>query len=148
MRASFVVCLVSTIIYAVCGAYSGETSASLVKISEARIASRDGGRFDSDNQKRQLRSRDADGAQRQLKTWRSAGERVIEWVRKGKQLEDVKDTMLVTSAMDKLDPKLRLYKKFGNALLKDGEPKHLYKKWEQSKWDKLLGCLQPPCVAP
>ncbi|ETI43082.1 hypothetical protein L917_11379 [Phytophthora nicotianae] len=150
MRFRFALLIIQVITFVMCGALSAETSSSALTLP--KLVHPEGvpsnSLLDSDNQKRRLRSRDAEGEERQLKSLKSAGERVIEWLRKNKGLEDVKDSMMVSSVMDKLDPRVRTYKKFGNALLKRDEPKDLYKKWNQSKLDKFLGCLQPPCVAP
>ncbi|KAG6943931.1 hypothetical protein JG687_00018154 [Phytophthora cactorum] len=121
MRSNYALLLVAAVTCTVCGALSVETSASSVKLSNAVPLDY----VPSD-------------------AWLNADSQK----RKGKELEDVKESMMISNLMDKLDPKLRTYKTFGNALLKQGEPKKLYKKWNPSKWDKLRGCLQPPCVAP
>ncbi|KAG2794135.1 hypothetical protein PC119_g24967 [Phytophthora cactorum] len=120
MRSNYALLLVAAVTCTVCGALSVETSASSVKLSNAVPLDYvpSDAWLNADSQKRSLRSHDAEEEERQVK-------------------------MLKT-----LDPKLRTYKTFGNALLKQGEPKKLYKKWNPSKWDKLRGCLQPPCVAP
>ncbi|KAF1784392.1 hypothetical protein GQ600_27020 [Phytophthora cactorum] len=128
MRSNYALLLVAAVTCTVCGALSVETSASSVKLSNAvplDYVPSDAW-LNADSQKRSLRSHDAEEEERQ----------------------DVKESMMISNLMDKLDPKLRTYKTFGNALLKQGEPKKLYKKWNPSKWDKLRGCLQPPCVAP
>ncbi|KAG3113808.1 hypothetical protein PI124_g7141 [Phytophthora idaei] len=116
MRSNYALLLVAAVTCTVCGALSVETSANSVKLSNAvppDYVPSDVW-LDADSQKRSLRSHDAEEEERQVKTLKTVGERVIDWLRRGKELEDVKESMMISNLMDKLDPKLRTYKTFGN----------------------------------
>ncbi|OWZ08793.1 RxLR effector protein [Phytophthora megakarya] len=154
MRGCLIFVFVATSLIAVCRASAvnpHSESTKMRKVVSPAVVSLD----NAETNKRSLRMFPGEKEERAPKTLKTPGERVMKWLRKNKDLEDVKKTLMVTELTKHTDPTMGLYKQFGKTLLKSQEPKDLYKQWlPPTKWDKArdkmqrYGCLVPPCVAP